>query len=169
MMGKIMLLNPEKCVGCRNCALACSFTKEGVFSLGKARIGTIWIPKIGMNVPMVCQHCDKPLCVDVCPVGAITRKEETGALVLNADLCIGCKICVIVCPLGGSLIEPERGIVIKCDLCDGDPECVKHCLYGALDFMEVHEVAYAKRKAGAESLAKALKQTGSIVVLQLDV
>lgn len=159
-MKKIILVNPEKCVGCRNCALACSLAKEGVFSLAQARIGTIWIPKIGMNVPMVCQHCAKPLCVDVCPVAALSRNEETGAIVLNPDLCIGCKMCIIVCPFGGPLIEPVTRTIIKCDLCDGDPECVKHCVYGALEFVEADEVAYIERRAGAERLAEALKQIG---------
>lgn len=159
-MNKIILVNPEKCVGCRNCALACSFKNAGVFSLSGARIGTIWIPHVGMNVPMVCQHCTKPLCMDVCPVGAISRDEETGAAVLNSDLCIGCKMCMIVCPFGGPRIQPETRIITKCDLCGGDPECVKHCLYGALEFVDADEAAYIKRRAGAEKLAEALKQLG---------
>ena len=159
-MKKIVLVNPEKCVGCRNCALACSFAKEGIFSLGRARIGTMWIPKIGMNVPMVCQQCAKPLCADVCPVGAISRNEETGAMVIDQDLCIGCKMCVIVCPFGGPIIDSETGTIIKCDLCDSDPECVKHCVYGALEFVDADEVAYIKRRAGAERLAEALMQIG---------
>jgi len=159
-MNKIILVNPEKCVGCRNCALACSFKNAGIFSLAEARIGTIWIPKIGMNVPMLCQHCTKPLCMDVCPVGAISRDEETGAVVLNPDLCIGCKMCVVICPFGGPRIEPETANIIKCDLCGGDPECVKHCLYGALEFVDANEAAYIKRRAGAERLAEALKQLG---------
>lgn len=156
-MHKVMLINPEKCVGCRNCALACSFAKEKEFSLGKARIGTIWIPKIGMNVPMVCQHCAKPLCMDVCPMGAISRDEETKAVVLNSDRCIGCKMCMTVCPIGGcTLIESKKGNTVKCDLCDGDPECVKHCIYGALEFVEASEVAYIKRKEAVEKLTQAI-------------
>ena len=157
-MNRMILVNLEKCVGCRNCALACSFKNAGMFGLARARIGTIWIPKIGMNVPMVCQHCTKPLCMDVCPVGAISRDEETEAVVLNPDLCIGCKMCMIVCPFGGPRIEPETGIMIKCDLCGGDPECVKHCVYGALEFVSADEAAYIKRRAGAGRLAGALKQ-----------
>ena len=155
-MNKIILLNPEKCVGCRNCALACSFVKEGVFSLAKARIGTIWIPEIGMNVPMVCQHCMKPLCIDVCPMGAISRDEETGAVVLNQERCIGCKMCMVVCPFGGPVIEPETGNIIKCDLCGGDPECVKHCVYGALEFVPAEESAFRKRRTAVEKLSSAL-------------
>lgn len=157
-MKKTILLSPNKCVGCRNCSLACSFSKEKEFSLAKARIGPLWIPRIGMNFPMVCQHCDKPLCMDVCPMGAISRNEETGAVVQNSDVCIGCKMCVIVCPLGGcQLVESKKGGVQKCDLCDGDPECVKYCLYGALEFVEASEANYMKRKEAVEKFTETLK------------
>ncbi len=159
-MHKILIVDPEKCVGCRHCALACSFAKEGVFSLAKARIGTIWMPRIGMNVTMICQHCGKPACADVCPTGAILRDEETGAVIINLDLCIGCKMCMTACPFGAISIDYETKTMIKCDLCGGDPECAKHCVYDALDFIGADEAAYAKRKAGAEKLAEALKQIG---------
>lgn len=162
-MKEIILLDPEKCVGCRNCALACSFAKEQVFSLGKARIGTIFIPKIGMNVPMVCQHCTRPICMDVCPMEAISRDEERGTVVIDQGLCIGCNMCVIVCPFGGPTIEPETGMIIKCDLCGGDPECVKHCLYGALEFVEATEAAYIKRRVGVARLGEVLSQGHSFL------
>ena len=154
----ILVVDPEKCVGCRLCALACSFAKEGEFSLGKARIGTIWMPKIEMNVPMICEHCQKPLCEEVCPMKAISRSEETGAIVLNPNLCIGCKMCMTVCPFGAISIDYKTKTMIKCDLCDGDPECVKHCLYGALSYVKPGEAIYAKRREGAQRLAEALKK-----------
>jgi Fe-S-cluster-containing hydrogenase component 2 len=156
-MKKIILIDPNKCVGCRNCALACSFAKEKEFSLAQSRIGTIWIPKLGMNVPMMCHHCTKPLCMDVCPMGAITYNEETGAVVQNSDRCIGCKMCVVVCPLGGCILaESKKLVVVKCDLCNGDPECVKYCVYGALEFIEASELAFLKRKEAVEKLGQAL-------------
>ena len=150
----ILLVDPEKCVGCGLCALACSLVKEGEFSLGKARIQTIWIPEIGMNVPMICEHCQKPLCAEVCPVEAISRNEETGAMVLDPGLCIGCKMCLMACPFGAVSIDPQTRAVVKCDLCDGDPECVKHCVYGALSFVPAGEAAYARRKKAAQTLAQ---------------
>lgn len=159
-MQKLILFEPAKCTGCRRCALACSLAKEGVFNPEKARIGVISISEVGMHVPMFCQQCTKPLCADVCPVGAISRSEETGAMVLDPDLCIGCKMCVTVCPLSGCLINPDAGTVMKCDLCDGDPQCVKYCAFGALEFVEADEVAYVKRKAGVEKLAEALRRIG---------
>ena len=150
----ILLVDPEKCVGCRQCALACSFAKGGEFSLSKARIETIWMPNIDINVPMICEHCQKPLCEEVCPTRAISRNQETGAVVINPDLCIGCKMCMIVCPFGAISIDLESKTMIKCDLCDGDPECVKHCVYGALSFTRPGEAAYAKRRQAAQRLAE---------------
>jgi carbon-monoxide dehydrogenase iron sulfur subunit len=150
----ILLVDPEKCVGCGLCALACSLAKEGEFSLGKARIQTIWIPETSMNVPMLCEHCQKPVCAEVCPVEAISRNEQTGAIVLDPDLCIGCKMCLIACPFGAISIDLKSKTMIKCDLCDGDPECVKHCVYGALSFTRPEEATYAKRRQAAQRLAE---------------
>lgn len=157
-MQKTILVDPSKCVGCRNCALSCSFAHDSVFSLGKARIAPVWVGRIGMSIPMFCQHCTKPLCIDVCPMGAITRNEETGAVILDADKCIGCKQCIVVCPFGGPIMDPETGNIMKCDLCGGDPECVKHCLYGALEWVDSKDVADIKRRAGAEKLGLVLER-----------
>ncbi len=160
-MQKIIFIDYDKCVGCRNCSLACSFNKEQEFSLVKGRVGPLWIPKIGMHVPIVCQHCEKPLCMDACPMGALSRNEETGAVVRNSDVCIGCKMCVVICPMGGcQLADPKdgKGAVQKCDLCDGDPECVKHCLYGALEFVDADEGNYIKRKEAILKFTEALER-----------
>jgi len=155
-MAKIILVQPEKCVGCFNCALSCSFAHYGVFSLGRANIAPVWFGRIGMSMPMFCQQCTKPLCMDVCPTGAITRNGETGEVVLNSDMCIGCKQCMLVCPFGGISMDPETGNIMKCDLCGGDPECVKHCLYGALEWIDSKDVVDIKRRAGVEKIVEAL-------------
>jgi Fe-S-cluster-containing hydrogenase component 2 len=87
-------------------------------------------------------------------MGAISRNEEIGVVVINEDLCIGCKSCVIACPLGGILYHYIKGCAMKCDLCGGDPECVKFCLYGTLEFLPMDEWGREKRLKGAENLAK---------------
>jgi carbon-monoxide dehydrogenase iron sulfur subunit len=156
-MKGIILIDPNKCVGCRNCALACSFVNEKELSLAKSRIWTTWIPNLGMNIPMSCQHCAKPLCMDVCPMGAITYNDQTGAVIIDSDRCIGCKMCVYVCPLGACiLVESDKFSVVKCDLCNGDPECVKYCVYGALEYVEASELTSLKRRESIEKLAQAL-------------
>ena len=146
-MQNILLLDPERCVGCRRCMVACSFAKGNEVNLTKSRIETLWIPQIWMNVPMVCQHCVKPICADACPVNAISRNEQTGAAVIDPSLCIGCKMCMIVCPFGGPSLDLDTGLMIKCDLCDGDPECVKNCMHGALTYVPADEAVSARRRS----------------------
>jgi Fe-S-cluster-containing dehydrogenase component len=157
-MENIILLDPEKCVGCRQCSLSCSFTNEGSFSLGKARNTVLWVHQAEMFVPMRCQHCEEPLCMDVCPMDAISRKEETGAIVIDPDRCIGCKMCMVVCPFGAVTWDADSHSMIKCDLCDGDPECVKHCVYGALSWLPADEAAVVRRQSGAGVLAEVLSK-----------
>lgn len=155
-MKKILMIDPDNCVGCRQCALSCSFNKEYLFSLAKARVTTLWAYKIDMNVPMMCQHCEKPLCMDVCPMGAISRSDESGAIVIDPDRCIGCRMCMVVCPFGAVTWDEDTKCMIKCDLCDSDPECVKHCLYSALTWLPADEAAISRRQLGAGYLAEAL-------------
>jgi Fe-S-cluster-containing hydrogenase component 2 len=87
---------------------------------------------------------------------AIYHKEETGAVVIDADRCMGCKMCMVVCPFGAVTWDSESGRMIKCDLCDGDPECVKHCLYGALTWLPTDQAAMYRRQLGAGYLAETL-------------
>jgi Fe-S-cluster-containing hydrogenase component 2 len=87
-------------------------------------------------------------------MGAISRNEETGALAVNEDLCVGCKTCVIACPLGGVLYHYIKGCAMKCDLCGGDPECVKSCLYGAIEFLPMDAWGIKARLKGAENLGR---------------
>jgi Fe-S-cluster-containing hydrogenase component 2 len=54
----------------------------------------------GISVPIMCLQCDNAACEKVCPVGAITRNEETGAMVINQMKCIKCKMCINACPFG---------------------------------------------------------------------
>jgi len=84
---------------------------------------------------MTCRQCDKPYCMYFCPVRAITRDKKTGAKVINYDKCIGCRMCVTMCPFGAALYDSPRQRVIKCELCDGDPQCVKLCPNEAIKFL----------------------------------
>ena len=154
-MGKMILIDSEKCVGCHNCALACSFSKEQLFSPAKACITTYWSYGAGRNVPMMCQHCASPPCMDVCPMEAISRNEDTGAIVIDPDRCIGCKMCMVVCPFGAVTWDADSKRMIKCDLCDGGPECVRHCLYGALTWVDAGDAAVTVRQIGARHIADA--------------
>ena len=76
---------------------------------------------------MVCQQCEDPLCMAMCPAGALSRSPETHAVVVDPDKCLGCRTCVEVCPFGAPSVDPRTGKSEKCNLCDGDPTCVKVC------------------------------------------
>jgi len=100
------------------------------------------------SVPVMCMQCDEACCEKVCPVGAISR-NELGAVVMNPDKCIVCKMCVSVCPLGNISYSPSGRKVFKCDLCGGDPKCVKFCSPGAIQFVDPTE-SPDRKKAVAE-------------------
>jgi len=158
-MIKALVMNPERCTGCHACEMICSLTHEGECNLNLSRIGILKTNGGGSNenIPMVCQQCGEPVCAEVCVMGAISRNDQTGALAVNVNSCVGCKTCIIACPLGGVLYHYIKGCAMKCDLCDGDPACVKSCLYGTLEFLPMDEWGRKKRLKGAENLSRVLE------------
>ncbi|MFQ6081282.1 MAG: 4Fe-4S dicluster domain-containing protein [Candidatus Bathyarchaeia archaeon] len=80
-----------------------------------------------IDVPIVCRQCAKPPCVEACPVDAFIRDAKTGVLLISEELCIGCGACAEKCPFHAITMHPDKDIAIKCDLCGGDPACVKFC------------------------------------------
>jgi Fe-S-cluster-containing hydrogenase component 2 len=94
------------------------------------------------------------LCQDVCPTGAISRDSNTSAIVVDETKCIGCRMCIMACPFGGISLHPEKHVVIKCDLCEGDPACVKYCPIGAIKYERLDKVGLALRRVGAERLSE---------------
>lgn len=73
--------------------------------------------------------------MEACRFGAITRDPETGIVRINEEKCNGCMLCRSACPWGADTIGVKGRKVIKCDLCDGQPECVEACLPGALRYV----------------------------------
>lgn len=124
----------DLCTGCTICQLACSTSKTGGTNPRLALL-RIKLTSDGLvNEPVVCQQCANPFCLRVCPRKAIARQEETGAVVIDQELCNGCGLCARYCHLGVILIRDRKAV--KCDLCGGEPECVKYCPAGALELME---------------------------------
>lgn len=150
-MKKLVIADLDKCTGCRICEVACAFFKEKVFNPNKSRIRIIKMEREGLDVPVFCQHCEKPICQDVCPVGAL-NKGLGGVMNLDVERCIGCWSCSISCPYGA--ISFYEGRFRLCDLCNGDPKCARWCPTGAIQFVEDSLADIPRRRVAAESLAK---------------
>jgi carbon-monoxide dehydrogenase iron sulfur subunit len=140
MSRKVLFTRPSLCVNCRICEMACSFSRTGTFNPVRARI---WIHRNekGVDLPIACRHCVSPPCEKACPVGAISRDNESGIVRISGDNCIGCYECVKICPFGAIRIDDEADRAFKCDLCDGSPECVKWCPTGAIKYVERRTLA----------------------------
>jgi Fe-S-cluster-containing hydrogenase component 2 len=151
---KSLIIKLEECTACRACELACSFNHEKVFAPHLSRIGVVRFVGQGNSVPVVCMHCASPACVAACPTGAAHLDLNARMVHINDDDCIGCGECITACPLGAVKLHSERGIAFICDLCDGAPVCVDHCLYGALSFVLTQDGYQPERRQSAEGHAR---------------
>ena len=132
---RILFIDPDKCTGCRICEMACSFGKIKECNPSRSRIHVVKIERLGVDMPIVCQHCEVAPCIKVCPVGAIAKDPKTAAVLIAERACIGCRACMIICPYGAITIDPENRTAVKCDLCEGDPRCAKQCPTGAIRYV----------------------------------
>jgi len=158
MAAKVLFIDPEKCVGCMACVMACSMQHGKAVSPTGSMILPVKLRKLVINVPIVCRQCAKPLCADVCPMGALSRDNKTAAIVVDPDLCIACGMCMIACPLGGISVDANMGHAVKCDLCEGDPLCVKFCAYGAIEYITIEEAALKRKREAVGKLATMLEK-----------
>jgi Fe-S-cluster-containing hydrogenase component 2 len=131
---KRLVVKAEKCSGCRYCEMVCSFQHEKKFSPSMSKITVVKEDKFGMDYPLFCRQCDACPPIDSCPTQAL-RKNEDGKLALDKLLCIGCGACIASCKFEALKIGEDSTPVI-CDLCGGDPVCVKRCPTKALGFVE---------------------------------
>lgn len=131
---KQITVDPTVCTGCRACEMACSFFHTDTFSYDLSRIHISKVEEEGIDVPLVCRMCRRPACVDSCPTGALSRLPKEGVIALDADLCAGCGICADACPHLAISYHPQAGTPLICDLCGGDPACVKRCVVGAIRY-----------------------------------
>jgi tetrathionate reductase subunit B len=149
-----LLIDTSKCAdGCTACVRACH-EENGVRSLGRPKTDAQWIRKVNItdrasghqhSLPVMCQHCESPPCVDVCPTGASFIRPD-GIVLVNKHTCIGCRYCMMACPYKARSFIHEKlsdqkphaprgkGTVESCTLCvhridrgEGTTACVEAC------------------------------------------
>nr|WP_275098571.1 4Fe-4S dicluster domain-containing protein [Sedimenticola hydrogenitrophicus] len=148
-MQRSLYISPDKCTGCLQCEMACSFEHEGTFNPAKSRIKVFTFHSEGRFVPYTCTQCDEAWCMSACPTEAISLDAATGAKMVNDALCVGCKVCTIACPFGTINYNSVTGKVIKCDLCGGDPACAKACPTQAITYIDAEGTGYDRMRAWA--------------------
>lgn len=136
-MNSRFVVKPELCIGCRTCELACSFAHAKNGRPGRSRIFVLGGGFKDLFVPVTCLQCEEAACAKSCLVNAITRNPETGAMDLDHEKCVRCMACIAACPFGCSLFDEQQELVVKCDLCGGDPACAKFCPTKALEYKPV--------------------------------
>ncbi|MFC1871668.1 4Fe-4S dicluster domain-containing protein [Chloroflexota bacterium] len=146
--------NPTRCVGCRRCELACTEFNEGKSqpSIARVNVRRNWGfgpqgPRVGFwrgdgrfgnhrIIQDTCRQCPHPVpCQLACPNDAIEVNPPTNTRVINQEKCQGCRTCQRACPWGMTTFDEEINKATKCHLCNGDPECVKACPSGALQYV----------------------------------
>ncbi len=149
-----LLIDTAQCAtGCTSCVDACH-TENGVQSHGRPTTDAQWIRKVTLkdkqtgyvqNLPLMCQHCEHPPCVDVCPTGASFKRAD-GIVLVDRHICIGCRYCMMACPYKARSFVHEdttgqkphaprgKGCVESCTLCvhkidsgEGTTACAEAC------------------------------------------
>lgn len=135
-MGKILAVDQKLCTGCRICEIWCSLKHYGLIDTSKSRIRIQRDHHTLVNTPRVCLQCSDRHCIAACPpkIQALSLDKKTEAVLVDLEKCIGCGKCVDACPYEAIQHLAEEKKVIICDLCSGDPECVKRCPEGVLSY-----------------------------------
>lgn len=115
-----------RCSGCRRCEIACSLHHEGKIWPEASRVRVFMLIP-GVEIPQLCTQCHDYPCIEACPVGALTTDTKTLAVLVDKEKCTGCGECIEACPGQIPLLHPGDRKAVICDLCDGDPQCVKVC------------------------------------------
>jgi len=132
-------VNAKTCSGCRMCEQVCVFFHESEFNPRRSRIKVLIKEKEGVNAPLLCVQCRK--CLESCKRKALSWDDSIGVVRVDMERCNGCGLCIEACDEGAIRTDPVTEKVNICDLCDGDPECVKWCPEGVLGLIYLQDRA----------------------------
>lgn len=165
----------SKCVGCKCCEVACAEQNNNPPDVSWRRVGEVesgvYPFTQRLHLSMGCNHCLDPSCMKGCPTQAYHKDEITGIVLHDASICIGCEYCIWNCPYSVPVLNRERGVVGKCDMCHGrltegdDPACVNACPSEALSIEIVnieewrHEYAESANAPGLPSADDTISTT----------
>ena len=155
--------NTDACTGCKTCVGACKDIHDAYVGLKHRRVidfaGGSWNTSgafpvssgvFAYSVSISCMHCQNPICVKVCPTGAMQKRDD-GIVWVDQTRCVGCKYCSMACPYGAPRIDERTKTMSKCDFCKGlidsgeDPACVAGCPMRAIEYGELADL---QRKYG---------------------
>lgn len=147
-----MLIRQHKCIGCNKCTEACASANKvpayGYRNLVLKKDGSAGTAAGGGEfLPILCNQCNRPPCVKVCPTKATYKDKKNGIVMMDTKLCIGCKACMASCPYSARYFKKESMAVDKCDFCfqarlaQGNtlPACVEVCPTGVFVFGDLND------------------------------
>ena len=144
-----MVIDARKCTGCHACSVACKAEFEVPLGVHRSWVEYVekgTYPNVSRSfLPRLCNQCSEPDCVTVCPTGATYKRKEDGIVVVDPDICIGCKYCMQACPYDARFINPNTGVADKCDFClhrvtkGLEPSCVNTCQGRARIFGDLND------------------------------
>jgi len=155
----------ENCMQCHACEVACKSWRSIELGVKWRRVEKIWqgaYPDVkNLSASVACMHCVDPVCIQVCPQDAISKRAEDGVVVVDRDKCIGCKTCLEECPFKAPAFGAD-GKMQKCDMClneidyqSENPPCVATCPTKALTFGKINTQEKSAVAAAMKQLIKA--------------
>jgi tetrathionate reductase subunit B len=161
-----MVIDLRKCMGCNTCSVSCKVENDvppGVFRSWVKVVEKGTYPNVRRSfLPVLCNNCENPICLQNCPVKATWQRED-GIVIVDPHRCIGCKYCIASCPYNVRHINPIRKIVQKCTFCHHrvdaglQPACVESCPPGARIFGDLNDPDSEISKLLAENATQVLK------------
>ncbi|MCM1512709.1 MAG: 4Fe-4S dicluster domain-containing protein [Oxalobacter formigenes] len=172
-MNRFVIAEPDKCIGCRTCEVACVLAHRDGMQDGVALSAENFHPRLRLvknltlTAPVQCRQCENAPCVNVCPTGALVYDRNT--VQIRRERCIGCQSCVIACPFGAMEMvnapvrQPDLGplhvqqavsVAQKCDLCietETGPACMAVCPTHALHLVDTEAIDNKTRRKREKS------------------